>query len=246
LCYLAADLFDHVEDQDPPDLWWADLGPGVAINTATGLCFSASFLLDELRRDPETQPASAEIIADFYKNLLVMCSGQHLDLTHREPSLEQCWEIAAAKSGIFFALACRCGARLSTGDSSRVDAFGRFGYHLGILLQVFDDLEELSMLQEAQLPGNQVNIRRSLAVAYAFEVLPAEQRSRLQLELSDAAFAPEAARAAFSLIEQTGAGLYLRMEIQRHRELAQNALSEADPLQPVSQTLSTFLQRFSC
>ena len=52
LFYVAAHLMDDLEDQDNPDPWWRSLGPGAAINIATGLYFSAGLALQELSSLP--------------------------------------------------------------------------------------------------------------------------------------------------------------------------------------------------
>ncbi len=46
------------------------------------------------------------------------------------PDLATCWQIAEAKSGAAFALACYAGARLATSRSDTLDAFLRFGRDL--------------------------------------------------------------------------------------------------------------------
>jgi len=56
------------------------------------------------------------------------------------PTLEQWMQIAGAKSGAFFRLACHAGAAVATDQSATQDAFGDYGFRLGCLLQILDDL----------------------------------------------------------------------------------------------------------
>ena len=100
------------------------------------------------------------------------CSGQHADLTRPERTLEQCWHISEAKSGVFFALACRAGARLATPSEKPLQAFGEFGLHLGLLIQIKNDAGGL-----AASPGHRSDleaaIHATLPIAYALHVLAA-------------------------------------------------------------------------
>lgn len=232
LFYRAARLMDTVEDGDRPDGWWAELGTGIALNAASGLYFSASLFLDQLLDREQSRPVARAILEDFHTSLLMMCSGQHRDLSETEPTLEHCWQIAAAKSGVFFALACRSGARLANGDQQRCDAFGRFGQAFGMLVQVGDDLEELRALQAGALVENGAALRRSLAVVYSLEVLPPSGSARLISALKTATNHPEAARAAYEQIQASGARLYLTAEIERLRKQALRSLEEAGARQP--------------
>src|SRR3990172_12240121 len=111
-----------------------------------------------------------------------MASGQHADLVNPQPDLEQWLEIAGAKSGELFALACRCGARLATNDPARLKGFSDFGHHLGILLQILDDLEDLKPGSGVETPDLSPKVSRSLVVAYALDVLPRSEERRVGKE----------------------------------------------------------------
>lgn len=124
--YAALHVLDSVEDGDVVDAPWSQWGPGPAINVSTGLIASVGIALGELERTTTHQAAHA-IRDDVFRTLLRMAAGQHADLTLHEPTLEQCWRIAEAKSGIFFALACRSGAQLATAMAETMADFGELG-----------------------------------------------------------------------------------------------------------------------
>ncbi len=124
LFYAAADLMDSVQDQDEPDEWWQEKGPGAALAAASGLYFSGSFALDQLNRKEETAQAAPGVITDFYHTFLTMTSGQYQDLTAEAATLEDYWRQAASKSGAFFQLACLAGARLASSDPAILGAYG--------------------------------------------------------------------------------------------------------------------------
>ena len=143
LFYVAAHLMDNVEDQDDPGQLWAPYSPGVRINVASGLFFTAANSLNHLYHHEGSQAAANEIIADFYSSFLSMCSGQNEDLLNEKITLAMYWRIATSKSGGFFGMGCWAGARLATDDRARLEGFYQFGLNLGIHKQIRDDLEEI-------------------------------------------------------------------------------------------------------
>lgn len=241
LYYVAADLMDSVEDQDEPDGWWADLGPGFALNVASGLFFSASQALNRLYSHQETRAVAAMVIENFNNSFLKMCSGQHADLLQAEPTLQKYWETASGKSGVFFALACRTGACLVEKDETCLDSYAEFGHQLGLLIQILDDLEDFRSPDGTDALPAISSLTRSLPLAYALEVYPKEIRVRLREKLRASVQDPSAARETWDLIEDSGAGLYMLAEMERHRSQALAALQCANPLNPASEELASLI-----
>ena len=241
LFYTAADLMDKVQDQDQPDPWWRDLGSGAALSVATGVYFSASLVLNELLRNPITRPSANEIIRDFYNNLLIMTSGQYRELIERVSTLEDYWEYAGAKSGVFFATACRCAARLAIDDQDLLNDFYQFGYHFGLLVQIHDDLDDIQPPTNQAAPGQKKEIARSLAVIYALSVLPPHDCKRLKWSLSKAPTDSIAAEEVVDILNRSNAALYLLTELERHRKLALDAIMRACKPSPAQETLISYL-----
>jgi geranylgeranyl diphosphate synthase type I len=239
----AARILDHVEDKDQPDPWSIKFGPGATVNGAIGLCFTASQILNDLYSREETRSAAGDIIEDFYSGLLKMCSGQHRDLVQPNPTLKQCWEVASAKSGTFFSLACRAGARLATQDHARLEGFSQFGHHLGVIVQILDDLEEIQSLQKAEIFKPALDYGRSLAVVFALEVLPAKTGARLKRCLQTAHRNVSSSKEAYDLIEQCGAGLYLTTELERYHNQALTSLEQAASLSTAREALAAILHK---
>jgi geranylgeranyl pyrophosphate synthase len=243
LFYTAAHIFDNVEDLDQPEAWWSTLGPGAALNVATGLLFSASLALSQLDHREKTDQAIKEIQLDFYNHLLVMSGGQHRDLLASQPSLNDWLEIAATKSGAFFALACRTGARLATRDPVRLDGFSRFGRSIGILIQILDDLEDFQGLKSQEAPLLPEKIGRSLPLAYAREVLPASLNHQINEKLEIASQDVQAAGEILHLIDASGAPLYILAEIDRQQAQACAGLALAAPEPRAGEILLASLQK---
>ena len=223
---------DSVQDQDEPAAWWKDKGPAIALSAATGLYFYASLLLSCSRPVVAGRNEFEKILGDFYSSFLNMGSGQYADLNYPEPTIEQYWKAAEAKSGTFFALACRSGARLVLEDQPTVEHYSQFGRHLGLLIQIFDDLEDLKALSDPTLPVNLEKFTRSLPVVYSFQVLPASAAERLRFCLVHSATSPQAGEEAISLIEESGAVLFLLAEIEHHQSQSRQRLLKQKPANP--------------
>jgi len=245
LFYVAADLMDSVEDQDEPDPWWVGLGSGGALSAATGLFFGASRALSRIYHREETRSCAVDLVEGFHKSFFIMSGGQHRDLTLSEITLEQYWDIAESKSGEFFALACRSGARLGSDDTVRLGHFSQFGSQLGILVQLLDDLDDIKELPKLVVSGNSAGIFRSLPVVYALEVSPAPVQNRLKECLQVAHQKQQAAEEALEMIEKSGVVLYLMTEIERHKHLSLQSLELAEPLSPAGEKLAEYICKLS-
>lgn len=241
LFYSAAHLFDQVEDQDPVEDGAPVWTPGVSVNLSTGMLFAASLALNRMHQAESNRGKADQISNDFYRSLLTMCNGQHLDLVTPQPSLEQWMQIAGAKSGAFFRLACRAGASVATDQPAIVDAFGEYGFRLGLLLQILDDLGDFRTLTSSGESILSPDAGRSLAIAYAREVLPAEQHLVLMKTLTSASENAEATQQVVELLNRCGAGLYLDIEIERQRELGRQALLTTNPQPPAGEILLKLL-----
>jgi len=241
LFFTAAHLFDTIEDQDPPDEGIPDMAPGVTINLATGMLVAASLSLNQMQLEGRSQRYAAQIADNYYRTVLTMCNGQHLDLIQGQPSLEQWMQISAAKSGAFFQLACQSGASLATQDPARVAGFGEYGFRLGLLLQILDDVGDFHQAANDKQPFLSLDAGRSLAVAYARQVLPADQQAILSENLATASQNAAAAQQVIDLLQQCGAGLYLFTEMERQRVLGLQSLETAHPDLPAGEILIDLL-----
>ncbi len=211
------------------------------VNLSTGMLFAASLALNRMHQAERTRGIAAQISDDFYSSLLTMCNGQHLDLVTPQPSLEQWMQIAGAKSGAFFRLACRVGATVATDQPAIVDAFGEYGFRLGLLLQILDDLGDFRTLTSSGELILSPEAGRSLAVAYARDVLPADRQVALMEMIASASANAKATQKVIELLTESGADLYLDIEIERQRELGRQALLTTNPQPPAGEILLSLL-----
>jgi len=228
--YAAAHLLDSVEDGDAPEPWWKPLGPGPASNVATGLIATCALLLT-----PDTgRPRAAEPIRqDFFQTVLQMSSGQHRDLTLASPSLEECWQVAEAKSGAFFGLACRAGARCAGIDEALVSHYSTYGTCLGLLVQIGDDLADLSGGLAGRGP-------LGIPMAYYQAVTAAGTAERSDRFGAQAENAPT--QPSLELLESSGMRLYLRAKAHELREKGHRALERATVSATGADELSRLIQ----
>jgi geranylgeranyl pyrophosphate synthase len=243
LFYTAADLMDSAQDQDEPDEWWKEGGSAVALSAATGLFFCASALLGDVAFSERTAGVAQELIRDFHQSFLRMSSGQYSDLIRPHPNLTEYWEIASEKSGSFFSLACRSGARLAGRNSEQIDAFGDFGHSLGVLIQILDDLEDLNSLLHIENVHQIKSLSRSLPFIFAMQVLPEGQLDQLLSFLKFSEKDPQAALSTFEMIEKSGAVIYLLTEIEHYRFSALQKLSLAASDISAREVLETFVRQ---
>ena len=244
LFYVGAHIMDSVEDQDPPDNWWIDFGSGIAVNVASGFYFSASIALQDLHESSYTRHVANEVIQDFNRSLLAMCGGQHRDLSWSEPTLDQYWQTTGKKSGTFFSLACRSGARLGTDDSLKIESYSKFGYHLGVLVQIFDDLEDLEQQNLVDTTQTRLGLRKSLPFVYALEVVNPEDRQKLEKYLCSSLENHNSIDEVIRLLDESEAALYIQAEIERQRSSAMDALKAAEPESKAGDALLSNLQNF--
>lgn len=243
ILYKALHILDAIEDDDRPDGAWAQWGMGPAINITTGLLTSSHEALETLLDAGVSAQTARRIRNDFNQTILTMCAGQHNDLTMRQPTLDECWQIAEAKSGHFFALASRSGARLATEDQQVIDQCGQFGFHLGMLIQIGDDLSGLWSTSESFSDLRDAD-RWTLPIAYAMSTASLEDRKMLTACLQVAASDSVAEAQARGLIIKTGAVLYLMAEARRHYQHAKTCLLQLASTTPTCDALLALLQSY--
>ena len=173
LLHCAAHLLDDVADEACPSL-----EPAQAVNAAVTLIFLAQVSLTTLRQSHIKPERVVALVAAFNTATARMALGQAADLAWDEQTatLDDYWRVAGAKTGEFFALACRAGAMLGKQPQAEVDIYATFGYHLGVLVQLGDDFRALWTPRGR---GDLTTAGRTLPVVYALTVAPSETRTRL-------------------------------------------------------------------
>ncbi|MCL4263620.1 MAG: polyprenyl synthetase family protein [Anaerolineae bacterium] len=215
LLRYTARILDDVEDNACQPTHQLD---PCYLNVSTGLIFTAGMSLNFLEEFAVSSTAAIEIRQRFYGELLKTCGGQHADLTTPAPSLEEWWEIAGAKSGVFLGLICWAGGRVADAPPAQLELYHQYGFTLGLLDQIRDDLADL-WSGDTQRSDLHHAHNRGLPLAYALAVLPDDKRQRLLATLHEVGDSAEAEQMVHNLIIKSGAGVYLNVQsIRLHQQ----------------------------
>lgn len=234
ILYLAAHMLDGIADEGG----WIGK-EGLMATLATACIATALQLLDRNYQNELNTGILGFIQEDIYRTILTACNGQIADLIKRQPSLDGCWKIAEQKTAAVYQLACRIGARLATPDPIYQVSLGEYGFHLGLLIQIGDDIAGLWSRDGCR--SDIAQKKWTLPVAYSMQVSSISERKHLQTYLEGAEKAPSIEETARQLIMESGALLYLAAEAQRHRIMAEQALKKATYREEVGQKLIKIL-----
>jgi geranylgeranyl pyrophosphate synthase len=218
----TARILDDIVDCDldgQGDKWRVDL------NASIGLFATATIVLNRLEQFGIPSETARAIRHTFFSGILQTAGGQHLTLVDQQPTLADCWQAVEAKTGNPMGLLCWAGARLATDDERQLAICHRFGFHIGILDQIRDDLTDL---WSAAGTINDLSFCHSwtLPVAYAMSVLPESDKQQLFLNLSRAASNNQAEEVARQSVVESGAGIYLMVQAILHRQKAGEQIAE--------------------
>ncbi len=239
LFYVAAYIMDHAEDSIDGFEPALPMPAGQMINIASGHFFLANLILIEFLQSDPASAARSSIVNNFQIQLLRMCDGQQRDLNTQDYTLRKYYDIVQQKSGTFFSLACWAGARLATHEEKILQAYANFGSHLGILIQILDDLEDWHDLQNGNGKLDYKKYQRILPALYAAEVIPSEQRRHFHeivLKLTDDP-QDELLHEYMDIVEKAGAGLYMLTMMMREFDLARSAIADIHPDNPADKML---------
>ena len=139
---IAAGCLDEWQDQDTHDALWRTLGPARTVNLATAMIPLSFGALGRLAELGVEAPLILELHEEFETTLLHMCAGQDADLSDDLP-LDDYEQVARAKSGSLFGLGCRAGALVAGASPELAAQYADFGTNLGIVVQMWNDLEGL-------------------------------------------------------------------------------------------------------
>lgn len=236
--HIAAKLLDDVEDGDVDRISTSSINPPRVINLATGFIMIANLALARVAASGNDHLWRV-LHFDFSHTVLRMASGQHTDLgSHTAFDVEEYFRIIAAKSGAFFALAARAGAHCATEQPDLLARYDHFGYNVGILIQLADDLHGF---RQSGRQGDLAAGRRTLPVLYALAVTPPPQRAYLESLLTRAPTDAAAEAAARHLIVALGGEVYLQAEIIRYYRRAWAALESFKEVDFASKPLYDWL-----
>lgn len=225
LVRLAAKILDDIEDEQ------CQHAHGPMTNAAVAMLALAQ---EVLQGDPLlTQAQVGQLTRELQRALLDAAAGQHVDLvrgSEQGPARlnpDDWLQVAYAKTGVLVAWAAKAGAVGAAASGSVAAAYATFGSHLGLLLQLADDFNDV---WGHELPNDLTNGHLNLAVSYAQWVGSEAEMALLQDRLRAARSGHyQAVLAARELLNQMGAQAYFVSVAELYRQKAFAALAQAEP-----------------
>ena len=139
LLELAGQLLDDLQDQDNDEAPWSDWPAAKSALISTTLVLAAQACLAELTVDTT---AKSDIIRFLSQACMQGARGQLM--VPQTTSLEAYFKQLVAKAGVTIAAVAYAGARIHTDNDESLQLIYDFGLNLGILMQLNDDLRDLS------------------------------------------------------------------------------------------------------
>ncbi len=216
LLMAALDVFDDVED--------GEIAPGVdpaaQLNVGTGLLL----LFHQACHDSSLHALPAPGMLVLVQAGVRACGGQHRDLCGHAGSVdigpEEAVAIATDKSAALVAALCRVGALVGDAPAALLAQFAAFGYHLGMALQLANDLAAAG--ETAGAKTDRALRRPTLPLVYASSC-------------------PVEGEAASPHIHAEDAMMATWIVLQTHRARAHRLLARIERTHPAAACLERFL-----
>ncbi|MCB9235288.1 MAG: polyprenyl synthetase family protein [Bacteroidia bacterium] len=170
---LGLRILDDLCDQDRRKGITEKIGTFRAFNLASTYQSLAFRLLIGSEIPQKSQHQLLETFVDGY---LSIAAGQDRDLSNQVKDLEGYWANAEMKTGTAFATAAEAGAIAAGAGTEIRSALRRFGYHVGLAIQIFNDLDGT---WPAEYPGD---LERGLVTLPLIYGLTCEHENQALLE----------------------------------------------------------------
>jgi len=235
-------VIDDIQDESPMRRGQASLhmqiGLPLALNAGNWMYFQA---LEKLFDDSLSRNLQNRLVHHLVRTALRCHRGQSLDLGTRvdriEPSdiLSVVAEISRLKTGSLVSMSATFGAVAAGADRSLRKALSRFGMHIGIALQMRNDLEELRSMTSGSNEFHTMrmedlrNARITWPWAWAHSVCSTEEFAALVDQLSSASNDPRVlSRLASELLSRTNRRGEAAIQQRLDRQFRQLAAHEVD------------------
>ena len=171
-----------------------------------------------------------------------MCQGEIQQLTRKgDITLTEAeyMEVIQRKTGYLIEGACETGAILAGASTEVVQQLAAYGYHIGLVFQIADDL--LDYTADSDTLGKTVGAdlregKLTLPVIYALSRAPAQEREQMTAIIQKESFTTEEFFRLVKMIDESGGIAYAQDVARRHIQSAK-ALLEKFPSGPTRETL---------
>jgi geranylgeranyl diphosphate synthase type II len=248
LLHAAFLVHDDIEDasrrrRGRPTLHEAH-GVALAINVGDALATLAAREMGRAARAYRNEGIAA--VEEFNDVVQQTIEGQAIELGWRDRVASATdadyLEIVLRKTaGYTMILPLRLGALAATGKLPRRGRFERFGFFLGALFQIRDDMRNLWPDDEPngkQLGEDIIEGKLTLMIAHTLRVAPPEERDSLQEVLGNPSITREQLMRAIETIERHGGLRYAHLRANALAGAARNAFDTAFASVPESRDLA--------
>jgi len=137
---LCLRILDDLEDQDRDGQLWKEVGATRAWNYASAIHILSFEILSKASLEPKIFHKINQSYIDAFFRISV---GQDRELVGTTRTVEDYWLTVEMKSSGFVATACATGAMVGTDNPELIQSCGVFGHHLGLALQILNDMESI-------------------------------------------------------------------------------------------------------
>lgn len=237
LIFMAAGLFDDIQDQDKSNSLVAKVGIGQTLNIALTLLLLGQNLLAKTLKENLAEAVAFELINRLNHCLLVGIKGQMLDLQETHVRLYERIESSdfylvktGLKAATIFSYLTEMGATLGLKDHNHkfVSSYCQFGFAVGMVAQLIADLGDF--LDSGKSPDKGRDLRNrmpTLPTVYAYQALEPDIKRQTFLTLWQTI--PVPLEEIVELIKPTPAVSQTIGQITRYTVEAENFLRVVDP-----------------
>jgi geranylgeranyl diphosphate synthase type I len=240
-------VHDDIEDADRerrhrPTLW-AIWGIPLAINAGDALFALSRLALYRLLEEGFSETRVLRLMRVYDETCIALTEGQFLDISFErrlDVSVEAYLEMIGKKTAALLGASVQAGAILATDDPAIVEAYRRFGYHLGLAFQMADDVKGTfwASAESGKAPAGDVRKhKKTLPLVWAFEHASEADAARLREiyrpatgvvderladaeSLTDAPMPPDEVTEVLAILDRCGAADHARGEARRYRDAA--------------------------
>ena len=173
------DVKDGLPQRNGKDTVWWIWGPAQGINAGDGLHSLARLQICELSQIGVTSDVVFEALQMFDSASLKFSESKYLELEFQERidvKIEEYMELLYLRAE-FLSVAMKLAALVSDSGNQLKEEIGKFGFNLGVLLQINKDID--SFWESPEVDLNFLNKKKTLPIVYAFKYASNSQKIRL-------------------------------------------------------------------
>ena len=239
LFMAAGEVFDDIEDADSSESLLTRHGSAVATNVATTLLILAERVITRLKGRGVADCNIVRVMDAVNSFYTIACAGQHLDLTLTPEiavSEDTYLRVAGMKSASTTECACHIGALLATGNQELIDKFTLFGRNLGMASQIANDIQGITL-------GSDIVKRKiTLPVIYALVQTEGDTLNQLEFAFVEPSESTPDLKQIRAMLFGSGAIHHATIKMEIYKQLAMDALSEAEDIGATVERLKLFLE----